>query len=130
MAVGLLSHEVSDLCIGKPPLRSLPLSATVADALSALKRSDEVYVSVWSCDHHRSTERSGDAAADSCVCVGRICMVDVICYLAKEENLLNPGTALESPVSVLIPKGTEIIKHLEPNARFVPVSKRFHVYVD
>ncbi|RZB97986.1 Bifunctional monothiol glutaredoxin-S16, chloroplastic [Glycine soja] len=40
MAVSFLARDVSDLCLGKPPLRSLSASATVADALAALKSSD------------------------------------------------------------------------------------------
>ncbi|KAH7850602.1 hypothetical protein Vadar_000366 [Vaccinium darrowii] len=33
--------EVSDLCLGKPPLRSLPASAIVNDAVSAIKSSSD-----------------------------------------------------------------------------------------
>ncbi|KAL0406821.1 UNVERIFIED_CONTAM: CBS domain-containing protein CBSX5 [Sesamum latifolium] len=96
MAVRLLAYEVADLCLGKPPLPSLSSSATVADAIAALKASAEDCISVWSCDH--SSRRNLD-----CVCVGKICMVDVICYLCREENLSAPGSALKSPVSVLLP---------------------------
>ncbi|KAK0579257.1 hypothetical protein LWI29_023473 [Acer saccharum] len=130
MAARLLGHEVSELCIGKPALRSLSVSAaTVADALSALKRSDERHVSVWSCQHSWRKAKAAAAAAaaaatnggeinveDSCKCVGKVCMVDIICFLSKEENLSNPGIALQSPVSVLISKGSGFVKHLEPNA--------------
>ncbi|KAL5841677.1 hypothetical protein ACOSQ3_012280 [Xanthoceras sorbifolium] len=126
MAARLLGHEISELCIGKPALRSLSVSSAVADALSVLKRSDESYLSVWSCEHSWRKAKAAAAAAatnggeinveDSCKCVGKICMVDIICFLSKKENLLNPGTALQSPVSVLISKGSGIVKHLEPNA--------------
>ncbi|KAI3974422.1 hypothetical protein MKX01_018798 [Papaver californicum] len=51
MAISLLSHEVSDLCLGKPALRSLSISATISDALSVLKFTGENYISIWGCDH-------------------------------------------------------------------------------
>lgn len=127
MAVGLLAHEVSDLCLGKPALRFLPLSATVADALYALKHSDDNFISVWSCDHHNSQanypfrdggESEDEDGEEGCRCVGKVCMVDVICFLGKDENLLSPSTALESPVSVLLPMVQGLVMHVEPNSRY------------
>lgn len=115
MAVSIFAREVFDLCLGKPALRSLSVSATVGDALSALKRIGESYLSVWSCDHDKSSRIS-----DDCRCLGKVCMVDIICFLCKEENLKSPAAALQSPLSVLIPKTpTGIVRHLEPHARFV-----------
>ncbi|KAF8411167.1 hypothetical protein HHK36_003710 [Tetracentron sinense] len=112
MAVSLLAYEVSDLCLGKPALRSLPVSATVGDALSALKRSGENHLSVWSCDHSLKAKID----FDDCRCIGKICMVDVVCYLCREENLSCPSTALKSPVSVLLPKIPGLVKHVEPHS--------------
>ncbi|KAJ8761551.1 hypothetical protein K2173_004327 [Erythroxylum novogranatense] len=118
MAVSLLAHDVSDLCLGKPALRSLSVSATVKDALSSLKRFGDPFLSVWSCDHpNRSSPRSktnGDV--DECRCIGKVSMVDVICFLSREENLKNPTRALQEPVSVLIPKVHGLVRHLEPHA--------------
>lgn len=116
MAVrSLLEHEVSDLCLGKPALRSIPSSATVGEAISTLKRPGESCLSVWICDH------SKDIASDfdDCRCVGKVSMVDVIYFLCKEENLACPATALQAPVSILISKFPGLVRHLEPNARFV-----------
>ncbi|KAK9267777.1 hypothetical protein L1049_010212 [Liquidambar formosana] len=113
MAVSLLAHEVSDLCLGKPALKSLPVSATVADALTALKRSGENYLSVWSCDHSSRTTR---VDFNDCRCVGKVCMVDVVCFLCKDENLPCPSTALQSPVSVLLPKVPGLVTHIEPHS--------------
>ncbi|XP_058082873.1 CBS domain-containing protein CBSX5-like [Magnolia sinica] len=111
MAVSLPSNEVSDLCLGKPALKSLSISATVGDALSALKRCSEICLSVWSCDHRSADKKKiGD-----CRCVGKVCMVDVICYLCREENLTDPASALKSPVSVLLPKAPGIVRHVEPH---------------
>ncbi|KAJ7968541.1 CBS domain-containing protein CBSX5 [Quillaja saponaria] len=122
MAVRLFAHEVSDLCIGKPALRSLSVSDTVGDALSALKKLGEIYLSVWSCDHSsnpaaiKSEINVKGFAEEDCRCVGKVCMVDVICYLCKEENLASPAVALQSPISVLIPKASGLVRHLEPHA--------------
>ncbi|KAK1375307.1 5'-AMP-activated protein kinase, gamma subunit [Heracleum sosnowskyi] len=105
MAVSILAREVSDLCLGKPPLRLLPISSTVAESITALKRSGESYVSVWSCE-----STGGDY-----ICVGKICMVDVICFLCNKESLVRPLDALQSPVSEILPKVSGIVRHLEPN---------------
>ncbi|PIN22623.1 5'-AMP-activated protein kinase, gamma subunit [Handroanthus impetiginosus] len=110
MAVQLLAYEVADLCLGKPPLRSLSASATVGDALAALKSSDENFISVWSCDHHSSKRNL------ECVCVGKVCIVDVICYLCREENLGSPALALKSPVSVLLSNVKGLVAHVEPSS--------------
>ncbi|KAF2305153.1 hypothetical protein GH714_002124 [Hevea brasiliensis] len=115
MAVSLLALEVSDLCLGKPALWSLSVSATVGEALSALRRSSDPYLSVWSCDHYRNASRS-KLDVNECRCIGKVCMVDVICFLCKEENLKNPGRALGESVSVLLPKVPGLVRHLEPNA--------------
>ncbi|KAG7012426.1 CBS domain-containing protein CBSX5, partial [Cucurbita argyrosperma subsp. argyrosperma] len=112
MAVSLLSHDISDLCLGKPAIRSISISATVADALSVLTRIDEGCISVWSCGDH-SSEADSDL---HCRCVGKVCMVDIICFLCRQENLLQPAIALRSPISVLIPEGLELVRHLEPHA--------------
>lgn len=111
MAVRLLANVVADLCLGKPPLRSLSFSATVADAVSALKTSEEKFISVWKCDH--SQKRNLD-----CVCVGKVCMVDVILYLCREENLSSPATALKAPVSVLLSKSNGRVIHVDPSSRY------------
>ncbi|KAE9456414.1 hypothetical protein C3L33_11679, partial [Rhododendron williamsianum] len=109
MAVGLLDSEVADLCLGKPPLRPLSASATITDALSALKTDDDGFVSVWKCDQY-SSENSGE-----CLCVGKVCMVDVVCYLCKPENLTSPSSAMDSPVSVLLSEVPGRVRHVEPH---------------
>ncbi|KAJ6935489.1 CBS domain-containing protein CBSX5-like [Populus alba x Populus x berolinensis] len=119
MAVSILSHEVSDLCLGKPALSSLSVSATVGEALSALKRFCDLFLSVWSCDqHHRcNSPRSIKVDFSECKCIGKVCLADVICFLSKEENLKNPGKALQEPVSLLLnSKVSGLVRHLEPHA--------------
>lgn len=106
MAVSILGTEVSDLCLGKPPLRLLPITCTVAESITALKRSGESHVSVWSCE-----STGGDY-----ICVGQICMVDVICFLCnKDSNIVRPLDALQAPVSEILPKVPGIVRHLESN---------------
>ncbi|CAL5441143.1 unnamed protein product [Camellia sinensis] len=111
MAVRFLGREVSDLCLGKPALSTIPFSATVADALSALKRSGESYVSVWNCDHSSAAARKTD-----CRCVGKVCMVDAICFLCRVTNLLSPSLALQSPISDLLPEVPGPVRHLESHS--------------
>ncbi|KAH8511896.1 hypothetical protein H0E87_009176 [Populus deltoides] len=119
MAASILSHEVSDLCLGKPALSSLSVSATVGEALSSLKRFGDLFLSVWSCDqHHRcNSPRSIKVDFAECKCIGKVCLADVICFLSKEENLKNPGKALQEPVSLLLnSKVSGLVRHLEPHA--------------
>ncbi|KAL6196488.1 hypothetical protein ACLB2K_032103 [Fragaria x ananassa] len=110
MAVSFLRHEVSDLCLGKPALRSLSISATVSDAVEALRTSEDNFISVWDCNHH-----SKSLAGDQCRCVGKVCMVDVICYLSKDENLSSPSAALKAPVSEILTKIPGTVMHVEPS---------------
>lgn len=130
MAVNFLNNrEVSDLCLGKPPLKWVPIGATIAEALSALKKSGESHVSVWTCcsDQHSSSSSSKIKSFDhnnavvvdspACKCVGKICMGDVICFLCKEENLADPFKAVEAPVSqILLKAPPSSVRHLEPNS--------------
>ncbi|KAL7604037.1 hypothetical protein Lser_V15G16459 [Lactuca serriola] len=114
MAHRFLASEVSDLCVGKPPLSSLPATATVSDAIFALKRSGDINVGIWSCNHYDSIVAVNDVVP--CRCIGKLCMVDVILYLCKEENLSRPVEALQTSVLDLLPKVKGQIRHLEPNS--------------
>ncbi|KAK4347135.1 hypothetical protein RND71_033474 [Anisodus tanguticus] len=118
MAVSFLNREVSDLCLGKPALKPIPAEATVSEALTVLKKSGETHVSVWSCDHtaRKVLEEGGGGGDCVCRCVGKICMVDVILFLCKDENLVDPSKALETPVAQILPKGNSIVRHLDPNS--------------
>ncbi|KAK3156831.1 hypothetical protein QOZ80_2AG0112530 [Eleusine coracana subsp. coracana] len=104
MAVSLLANEVSDLCIGKPAVRSLPLSAAAGDLAAALRR----------------VARSGSAA---CVAVtgparavvGRVGLADVLCLLCDKPEA--PADALAKPVSALLPKdGAGEVRRIDPRA--------------
>ncbi|PWA76344.1 Cystathionine beta-synthase, core [Artemisia annua] len=117
MAARLLAHEVADLCLGKPSLKSLSISATIRHALTALKSTDDTHISIWSCDHHHS--KLDQSFVNECRCLGKICMVDVICYLCKEENIKNPALALDCPVSVMLSHDTNVVRHVEPATSLV-----------
>lgn len=103
--MALLSCDVSELCLGKPLLKPFSVSLTIRDALSALKRCGfETYLSLWNCNNK---------------CIGKISTVDVICYLCRGDNLSDPLSALDSPVSVLLRHAPEgLVRHVEPNTRF------------
>ncbi|KAE8713647.1 CBS domain-containing protein CBSX5 [Hibiscus syriacus] len=133
MAVRLLSHELSDLCLGKPALRSLSLTSTIAEALQVLKTSDDNFLSVWSCDHKPRTSPGFEKASgfdddedDECRCVGKICIVDVICFLCRDENLVSPSVALKQPVSALLPKIPGLVLHVEPSCSLLEAIDLIH----
>ncbi|CAN4117716.1 unnamed protein product [Withania somnifera] len=108
MAAHFLAHGVSDLCLGKPPLRSLTVTSTIGEALASLKSCEENCISVWDCNHFKNVD-------DDCICVGKICMVDIICFLCKKENVNSPSLALKSPVTDLLPKDCVLLKHVQPS---------------
>lgn len=121
MAVRLLVNDVSDLCLGKPALRCLSATATVGDTISILRRSVDGCVSVWSCDHSSKKENAA-TDFDGCTCLGKVCMVDIVCFLCEEENLLDPAAALQLSVDAVIHKSPWLVQHLDPQARFVCIT--------
>ncbi|XP_059301174.1 CBS domain-containing protein CBSX5 isoform X3 [Lycium ferocissimum] len=42
-------------------------------------------------------------------------MVDIICFLCKKESVISPSLALKSPVTVLLPKDTVVVRHVQPS---------------
>ncbi|GAA0178243.1 kinase modulator [Lithospermum erythrorhizon] len=116
MAAHWLACEVADLCLGKPLLRSISASSTISEALAEIKASEGNCISIWSCDYNEinSNNLMNDEKKD-CICIGKLCMVDVICYLCKEDNFCSPSLSLKAPVSTLLPKLTCFVKHVEPS---------------
>ncbi|KAH0456892.1 hypothetical protein IEQ34_014799 [Dendrobium chrysotoxum] len=109
MAVKFMSYEVSDLCIGKPALRALPISSTVGEALLVLKQCGDTYVSVWTSDRSAPVKKAF---------AGKLCMVDILCYLCAEENISSPVAALKNPVSALLSKETAaLMRRVESHSR-------------
>ncbi|XWS10543.1 hypothetical protein CRYUN_Cryun38cG0004600 [Craigia yunnanensis] len=131
MVVRLLSHELSDLCLGKLALRLLSITSTISEALEVLKTSDDNFVSVWSCNHKAKTASGFESVAsffydDECRCVGKVCMVDVICYLCKDENLVSSFVALKEPIFVLLPKIPGLVMHVEPSCSSIGLFSPIH----
>ncbi|XP_047093458.1 CBS domain-containing protein CBSX5-like [Lolium rigidum] len=108
MAVSLLANDVSDLCIGKPAVRALPLSAAAADLAAAVRKGPR-------------------AAAAACVAVGpargaavlgRAGLADVLCLLCSSPDALaRPAAALARPVAALLPKdGAGEVRRVDPRS--------------
>ncbi|CAH2077776.1 unnamed protein product [Thlaspi arvense] len=111
MEISILSYDISDLCLGKPPLRCLSAaSSSVSDAITALKSSEDPFLSVWNCNHDH------DDVAE-CECLGKISMADVICHLSKDED--HTLSSLNAPVSVLLPKTRSRVLHVQPSCSLV-----------
>ncbi|KAF8769293.1 hypothetical protein HU200_006807 [Digitaria exilis] len=103
----LQTHDVSDLCIGKPALRWLPASATVADAVAELDRGATA-VAVWDGDE-------GSPVA------GRVSMADVLLFLCAGDNLASPAAALQATLSdlLLAAAAPPPVRRIEPDASVV-----------
>ncbi|TVU16627.1 hypothetical protein EJB05_40200, partial [Eragrostis curvula] len=103
----LQTHDVSDLCIGKPPLRWLPPSSAVADAIAELEggavRGPDAAVAVW------DGKPDGEVA-------GRVCMGDVLLFLCADGNLASPAAALQATLSDLLAAGAPPVRRIEPDA--------------
>ncbi|KAL8237875.1 hypothetical protein R6Q59_018956 [Mikania micrantha] len=90
----------------RPPLHSLHISTTIRRTLVALKSSDDTNISMWTTtDHSR--------------CIGQICMVDIICYLWKQENISSHSIVLNSQVSDSLSHLPGVVKHVGPSYTLV-----------
>ncbi|TVU16581.1 hypothetical protein EJB05_40152, partial [Eragrostis curvula] len=112
----LQTHDVSDLCIGKPPLRWLPPSSTVADAIADLEsgaaRGPDAAVAVW------DGKPDGEVA-------GRVCMGDVLLFLCADGNLASPAAALQATLSDLLAAGAPPVRRIEPDASVLEAADAF-----
>ncbi|RLN18847.1 CBS domain-containing protein CBSX5-like [Panicum miliaceum] len=107
MAVSLLANEVSDLCIGKPAVRSLPLSAAAGELAAALRRVA-----------HSGAAACVAVTGPARAVVGRVGLADVLCFLCTEpEALARPAAALAKPVSAILPKdGAGEVRRVDPRS--------------
>ncbi|CAN8289318.1 unnamed protein product [Cochlearia groenlandica] len=104
MALTFLSHELSDLFIGKPPLRCLSAAtSTVSDAIAALKSSDEPFLSVWSCCDHKESDNN-----NKCEC---------ITSLNPTKKDLSFSSALDKSVYVLLNKASHLVVHVRSSLK-------------
>ncbi|KAF7005234.1 hypothetical protein CFC21_020372 [Triticum aestivum] len=96
----LLESEVSDLCIGKPPIRWLPPSSTVARAVAELEADGApgAAVAVW------------DGQAGAAV-AGRLRMADVLLFLCADD-----GSGQATLADLLAAAGAPPVRRVEPDA--------------
>ncbi|KAL2608849.1 hypothetical protein R1flu_027422 [Riccia fluitans] len=115
--------EAADLALGKPCLSPLLGSATVAHALKALRHSKDIGVLLWV---ERSVEElyeqsalsnNGGIGRERFRCGALVTVLDIICFLASDENLYNPAKALSSPLSALYPCLSQAVEHVDGQTR-------------
>ncbi|CAN6238773.1 unnamed protein product [Urochloa humidicola] len=115
MASTLLSHVVSDLCIGRPRVLTLPPSTPVAAALTALRAGADPFLFV-----DAELAKRGAAAT---VYV-KVTAADVLCYLCGDAgNLRDPAAALARPLSAVaaaaIAGGHGVTHRVDPRTRLL-----------
>ncbi|CAN6273625.1 unnamed protein product [Urochloa humidicola] len=119
MAATLMSHVVSDLCIGKPRVLTLPPSTPVADALAALRAgAADPFVFVHA---EPAAHRAKKAAPTVYVKIG---VADILCYLCGDAcNLRDPVAALGRPVSAVaaaaVAGGHGLTHRVDPHTRLL-----------
>jgi len=117
MAATLLSHVVSDLCIGRPRVLTLPPSTPVAAALAALRAGADPFVFV---DAEPAACRAKRGAATVYV---KVSVADVLCYVCGDaDNLTDPAAALGRPVSAVaaaVVGGHGVTHRVDPQTRSV-----------
>ncbi|KAI4980740.1 hypothetical protein ZWY2020_021225 [Hordeum vulgare] len=95
MAASILSHVVSDLCIGKSAVRVLPSSTPIAAALATLRAGADPFIFV-----DAAPPDVKKTAALSVVV--KVSVAEILCYVCGDTaNLGDPAAALRRPVSVL-----------------------------
>ena len=111
----LLSHVVSDLCIGRPRVLTLPPSTPVAAALAALRAGADPFVFV---DAEPAACRAKRGAATVYV---KVSVADVLCYVCGDaDNLTDPAAALGRPVSAVaaaVAGGHGVTHRVDPQTR-------------
>jgi len=115
MAATLLSHVVSDLCIVRPRVLTLPPSTPVAAALAALRAGADPFVFV---DAEPAACRAKRGAATVYV---KVSVADVLCYVCGDAgNLRDPTAALGRPVSAVaaaVAGGHGVTHRVDPQTR-------------
>ncbi|XP_062221060.1 CBS domain-containing protein CBSX5-like [Phragmites australis] len=95
MAASLLSHVVSDLCIGRPKVLTLTPSTPVAAALAALRAGADPFAFV-------DAEPSSRAKRGAATAYVKVSVAGILCYVCGDAgNLGDPAAALSRPVSAI-----------------------------
>lgn len=50
-------------------------------------------------------------------CAGKVGMVDIICFLARDESLADLGGALNFPVATLVPGSAFVVQHVDSKTK-------------
>ncbi|GJN26011.1 hypothetical protein PR202_gb13905 [Eleusine coracana subsp. coracana] len=111
----LQTHDVSDLCIGKPALRWLPPSSTVADAVAELEGGGGGALAVW----------DGKEEDTQVAVAGRVCMADVVLFLCADANLASPAAALQATLADLLAAGPPPVRFIQPDASVLEAADAF-----
>ena len=99
MAASILSHVVSDLCIGKPAVRVLPQSTTIAAALATLCAGAGAVADPFIFVDTAPSDAKKTVMVVSYV---KVSAAGILCYVCGDSgNLADPAAALSRPVSVL-----------------------------
>ncbi|KAJ1280128.1 hypothetical protein BS78_04G207900 [Paspalum vaginatum] len=123
MAATLLSHVVSDLCIGRPRVLTLPPSTPVAAVLAELRTGADPFVFVDAEPappaHYRGAAKRGAATVYL-----KVSVADVLCYLCGDAgNLSDPAAALSRSVSAIIAAaaagGHGVTHRVDPQTRLL-----------
>ncbi|GJN01303.1 hypothetical protein PR202_ga18560 [Eleusine coracana subsp. coracana] len=112
----LQTHDMSDLCIGKPALRWLPPSSTVADAVAELEGGGGA-LAVWDGSKEEGTQTQ--------VVAGRVCMADVLLFLCADANLASPAAALQATLADLLAAGAPPVRLIQRNASVLEAADAF-----
>ncbi|KAL6911883.1 hypothetical protein ACP4OV_000688 [Aristida adscensionis] len=115
MAASLLSHVVSDLCIGRPRVLTLPPSTPVAAALAALRAGADPFVFVDAAEPACRAERGAPTVYT------KVTVADVLCYVCGDAgNLGDPAAALSRPVSAVAAAVAGGVTHrVDPQTRLL-----------
>lgn len=123
------SRQVGDLALGKPAVRRLPITATVGEALKFLKKTHGPHLGLWVQQQSQSTTVRNNLHREqenflvdpnpvSWQCVGRVSMIEIICFLARDESLLDLAAALKAPLSVFVsPTSSSAIHHVDSRTK-------------
>eukprot|EP00246_Nothoceros_aenigmaticus_P013022 TRINITY_DN4286_c0_g1_i2.p1 TRINITY_DN4286_c0_g1~~TRINITY_DN4286_c0_g1_i2.p1 ORF type:complete len:139 (-),score=18.38 TRINITY_DN4286_c0_g1_i2:446-862(-) len=119
MADVLHYHVVGDITIGKPNMREFPYSASVRDALTALKLTNGVELAVWKMPRRHTEGEGGSENVEEMQFrfVGILSFMDIMTFLASPHSLQNLEWALESPVSDILCVNAGLLQLMDPATR-------------
>lgn len=119
MADVLFYHVVGDIAIGKPKMKEFFISASMRDALKALKLANREEIAVWRmARRHTLREDGGENLEDiQHRFVGILSLMDVVTYLASPEGVKDLEWAMESPVSDIVCPNPGLVQHVTPATR-------------